>query len=125
MSDAAAGQFYLTNICISNRASTALNTAMGASDYSALQSAAVAARDTASKVAGIFDKALWPDDVKEDAATVSAGLFAQASYEDDIAKAGSMEAFYAIQTPDFSAFSTASQRIRSRLNLPADTAAGC
>jgi hypothetical protein len=125
MTDAVAAQVYLADICISNRTVNAFNAALDAGDYPTLQAAASAARDADSEVAGRFDKALWPDDVKADIATMRDALFAEASYDSAVASAGSMNAVSGLQFPDLTASSTASQRIRSRLNLPSDPMAGC
>lgn len=85
------------------------------------------ARDADSNAPKLLDDptVIWPDDVKVDIQTVRDALFAQAAVDGELAMATTIEDVQAIQWPDTTASSTASQRLRSRLGLSADAMAGC
>jgi hypothetical protein len=125
MTDLIAGRVYLADICQSNKAGSAFNSALDTNDVPTINVAAALARDADSSVASKLDKALWPDDVKTDIALVRDNLFADASNLSSWATASSIEQMNGIAVVLDNGSGAASQRIRARLNLPSDPMAGC
>ncbi|ANF30710.1 hypothetical protein A0130_02585 [Leifsonia xyli] len=122
MTTAEAAALYKASACAVNTTGQAFNTIWqgNSGDIDGLRAAAAAARDASSATATKLDQATWPGEVKDDIAVVRDADFAAASTLSQIATATSWEAAIANQFPIQDAASAASQRIRSRLGLPAD-----
>ena len=97
----------------------------GSGDLAGLQRAAAASRDATSMTASELDRGKWPVEMQADIALVRDADFAQASIMAQIAAAPTWDSAMANTFPAQDDAAAASQRIRSRLGLPADPMAGC
>jgi hypothetical protein len=127
MTDNEAAALYLSSACATNIAGKAFNDAWGnpSPDLAAITSTAAAARDASAATAKTLDQDKWPATVKDDVMVVRDSDFAQASILGGIASASTLQGAFQNQFPATDPASAASQRIRSRLGLPADPYQGC
>ncbi|MET3769827.1 hypothetical protein ABIB15_002531 [Marisediminicola sp. UYEF4] len=120
----------LDTVCPHNAALITFATAVDgwavSDDMTEVNATAAAARDSAQATAQRFDDAdvVWPANVADDIPVMRDGNFADASSFGAIAQMNS-GTFIAFTYPDDTASNEAAQRIRSRLNLSADTVASC
>ena len=127
MSVADAGQLYLKSVCPTNAAVAASNSAYQARDLAAIQSTAASLRDLIQSQARIFDDdtILWPAGISVDLKVLRDADLGAASSYDAVSKATSLDIANGIAFGDQTPASAASQRVRLRLNLSADTSKGC
>lgn len=116
---------YLQAVCPANKMVATYNTAFDNGDLDALHTAATQAIAADQDAAKKLDEGKWPTELAPDVALVRDAYFARIPAEQATVSAPSMDAVYAIQWPDQSAASTASQRLRSRLNLSPEQLTGC
>jgi alkyl sulfatase BDS1-like metallo-beta-lactamase superfamily hydrolase len=116
---------YLQAVCPVNRLVTPVNTAMQNGDFAALHTLSPQLVEADTNAAKKLDAGQWPAEVKDDIATVRDAYFATITVDQQAGAAQTMDQLNAVVWPDTSAASTASQRLRSRLGLPADQMAGC
>ncbi|GAA4150012.1 hypothetical protein [Leifsonia shinshuensis] len=95
----------------------------GSGDIGALRQAAATARDAMSTTATALDQGKWPEELRADIALVRDADFAQASILAQIATAPNWDSAMTNAFPALTEASAASQRLRSRLGLPADPSA--
>jgi hypothetical protein len=122
-----AGKKYLEAVCPSNLATDAFGDAIATQDVAAITAAANAALEAKRGAAMVFDDAsvVWPENVAADVLVVRDGLLGDMSTLSTIAQSTTADQINGSRFPDGTAASEASQRIRLRLNLSADTAAQC
>lgn len=129
MSTEEAGAYYLATICPANVAGNAFNTVWVNLDspYEAIIPVAAASMDANRNAAEALDDTtvIWPENVVEDVAVVRDALLADTSTLSAIANAATLEEMNGISFTDTSDSAAASQRIRLRLDLSADTNVGC
>lgn len=125
MEEAAAA--YLAGACRVNTVGKSFNDIWqsGSGDLDALRQAAAVSRDATSATATELDKGKWPPELQSDIALVRDADFAQASILAQIAIAPTWDAAMTNVFPAQDDAAAASQRIRSRLGLPADPYASC
>ncbi|OJX77558.1 hypothetical protein [Leifsonia sp. 71-9] len=97
----------------------------GSGDLDRLRQAAAVSRDATSATATELDRGMWPAELQADIALVRDADFAQAAILAQIAAAPTWDAAMANEFPAQDDAGAASQRIRSRLGLPADPYAPC
>lgn len=117
-----AAELYKTTACSVNLPLRDFNNVLqsGSGDIDALHSTAAVARDASSAAGTKLDQALWPEDLKADASAVRDGDFSQAATLTQMVAAPTWEAAMQIAFESNDAAAAASQRLRSRLGLPAD-----
>lgn len=124
-----AGKLYLSQACAANKAVDDFNALVtgstSKSDWAPIQKAAIVAREANSAAAKALDRTDWPKTVAKDVAIIRDAGFADASYYGAIASSATYDEGNKVTNQDLPGVSLASQRIRSRLKLPSDTAAGC
>lgn len=133
MTTADAGTFYLATVCPANAAQVAYNDAATAydaaevKDFAPLPAAAATARDAARTAAERLDDdtVIWPEKLVDDIEVIRDSYFGSVSAFGQQADATTIEQFIAVSWPSTDEASAASQRLRSRLELPADTNEGC
>lgn len=133
MSIAEAADYYLATVCPSNATRNAYNAATAAydaaeePDFATLPPVAAAARDAARTAADRFDDeaVLWPSKLVDDIGIIRDSYFSDVSGFSQLADSSSIEAWVAVTWPANDEASASAQRVRSRLNLPVDTDAGC
>lgn len=127
MTTAEAGEQYLRAVCPTNTASANLDRAYSAQDLAKIKATATIARDALRSEIVIFEDPmmLWPEVVRPDIKTISETDFRDLSTMDSMSKASDLASANAISFGSESGAAEASQRIRLRLGLSADTAAGC
>jgi len=127
MTTAEAAAVYKAGACRVNTVGQTFNQVWqsGSGDVAGLQQAAAASRDATSMTASELDKGKWPVELQADIALVRDADFAQASILAQIAIAPTWDSAMANAFPAQDDAAAASQRIRSRLGLPADPMAGC
>jgi hypothetical protein len=125
----AAGARYLSAVCGSNKEDREFGEASRVPNQpiAVMNTAAAEGRDATRAAAQILDDPMfvWPDTVADDVSLVRDSMLAGAGTYDSLAAAPSLEVLNTISFADGSASGEAAQRIRLRLNLPADTSAGC
>lgn len=127
MTDKEAAALYLSSACAANVPSKAFNDAWANPnpDLATIKQTAATTRDAVAATAKTLDEGRWPAAVKDDIAIVRDSDFAQASILGGIASSSTLEQAFQNQFPATDPASAASQRIRSRLGLPADPYQGC
>jgi hypothetical protein len=134
MTVAAAGSFYLANVCKSNAASDALSTVVSVDpfDLAGSQEKAKAYRDALRQVIVEFTKpeVLWPDAVKGDITVLVDGLYEAMGQAASLAltttPSGFIESWNAYTDPATAKTTLpASQKVRLKLGLSADSKASC
>lgn len=127
MADEEAATYYLETVCPANLAGSASSEAFTSQDIAAITATAITARDASRTAALRFDDAtvLWPEDVAEDIVVIRDSYFGYASAFDTVSKTTTYEDASWVVFGDGTASSEASQRVRARIGLPADTALGC
>jgi hypothetical protein len=124
-----AGARYLSAVCVSNKENAEWYAAAQGSGPSldALHTAAAEARDANRASAQILDDpmVIWPDAVAEDIATVRDSLLTGVSIYEQLVTSPTLEALNSVVFTDVEGSAEAGPRIRLRLNLSADTGAGC
>jgi len=125
----AAGARYLSSVCVSNKENAEWSAAAQVPGQSleALHAAAAEARDANRASAQILDDPMfvWPDTVAEDIGTVRDSLLTGVSIYEQLATSPTLESLNSVVFTDVEGSAEAGPRIRLRLNLSADTAAGC
>lgn len=132
MSTPEAATYYLDTVCPSNALVSAANAAVnsfdaGAGDIASVNATSAAARDASQAAALRLDDASvkWPENVAPDIPVIRDAYFSQAASYGQWAQAADANALSATAWADQTAASQASQRVRARLSLPADTVASC
>ena len=124
-----AGKLYLSQACVVNMAGddfyALTKGSTSQSEWGPIQKSASAAREANSAAAKALDRTDWPKIVAKDVAIIRDSNFADASYYGAIASSATYDEGNKVTNSDFPGASLAAQRIRSRLKLPSDTAAGC
>lgn len=117
-----AATLYKTTACSVNLLLRDFNNVLhsGSGDIDSLHATAAAARDASSAAGTSLDQALWPEDLKADAAAVRDGDFSQAATLTQMVAAPTWDAAMQVAFENNDSAATASQRLRSRLGLPAD-----
>ncbi|WP_434317538.1 hypothetical protein [Leifsonia sp. P73] len=120
MAEAAA--LYKSAACSLNFKAQAFNAVWSSNsgDIVTLRAAAAAARDASSATATQLDQAKWPVDLQADINTVRDSDYANAAVLAQIASAPSWNDAARNTFPADDPGTTAGQRLRSRLGLPAD-----
>lgn len=129
----AAGAAYLEAVCPSNDAlSTFLDAYRStatddASPIDEVTEAAGAVRESMRMTAELLDRGAWPEDVAADVAGLADSYFETVGTFDVISRAGSLDEVSATlaQASLAERFSTFAERVRSGLDLPADSASTC
>lgn len=129
-----AGEFYLLHVCASNRASGQLNDASKTVPFNLERAKAEAAttRDAYRKVIEKFSakETRWPTQVKNDVAEFVDALYGEVATTGHLAEAQD-EAGFTITWNGWtdpaaqSSLGAVSQKIRAKLNLPADARGSC
>ena len=132
MSTPEAATYYLDTVCPSNALVNAANAAVnsfdaGTGDIASVNATSAAARDSSQAAALRLDDASvkWPENVAPDIPVIRDAYFSQAASYGQWAQATDANALNATAWADQTAASQASQRVRARLSLPADTVASC
>jgi hypothetical protein len=125
MNIAEAAKAYMAAVCPANALVTPFNDALQGNDIEALHAIAQQSIPVESAAAKALDTGLWPESVRADIATVRDAYFSEVSTSNQIMQASSMSEVAQIAWPDKSTASTASARLRSRLNLGSDPTANC
>jgi hypothetical protein len=124
-----AGARYLSAVCGSNKEDREFGEASRVPNQpiAVMNTAAAEGRDATRAAAQILDDPMfvWPASVADDVALVRDSMLAGAGTYDSLAAAPSLDVLNTISFADDSTSGEAAQRIRLRLNLPADTSAGC
>jgi hypothetical protein len=123
-----AGKYFLATMCPVNAASAKLNSALGGTDLEAVHSSAKEMIPAAQETARRLDdgSTLWPSAVdKKDVTALRDYYLGALSGLNSIAIAPDVTSAQAVSFPGDTAAGPASQRIRLRLNLSADTSQGC
>ncbi|WIB65473.1 hypothetical protein [Curtobacterium sp. MCBD17_040] len=123
-----AGKYFLATLCPVNKASATLNDALTAQNLAAIQSSAKAllapAQNTARRLDdGAFE---WPSVVDQKDVTSLRNYYLSALGPiNQLATAPNLDEANAVVFPSDTDSGPASQRIRLRLNLSANTSEGC
>lgn len=134
MSVAEAGKYYLAVICKSNKASQSMTNTVHAEpfDFAAARKATAVYRDEIRTVIQKLSapKLKWPTVVSKDVDTFVQGLYGELGKAANASQAENADAYIADWNvwTDPAAQGTsleASQRVRLKLNLPADAKASC
>lgn len=122
-----ATEYYLDTVCPANAASETWNTATASGEFAAYKSSAQPLVDAYSAAAARFDDptVLWPAQIEvADITALSNSYYADISILQGIANANTeAEANFAFANRDAAA--AASQKIRARLGITADTTSSC
>ena len=123
----AAADYYLDTVCPANAASAIWNANTASGQFEAYKANAQPLADAYAAAAARFDdpSVLWPEVIDlADITTLSDTYYGDISVLQGLANATSeAEASFTFASRDASA--TASQKVRARLNLGADTTASC
>jgi hypothetical protein len=124
-----AGPRYLSAVCVSNKEDQEFGAAAMLPDQplEVLTQAAAEARDASRSGAQILDDPMfvWPETVAADVALVRDSLLGSVGTYNSLAAARNYDELNGITFADVPGTAEAAQRVRLRLNLSADTAAGC
>ena len=127
MSVEVAADYYLDTVCPANAASAVWNANTASGQFEAYKSSAQPLADAYAAAAARFDDptVLWPEVIDlADITTLSDTYYGDISVLQGLANATTeAEAAFTFASRDASA--TASQKVRARLNLGADTTASC
>lgn len=122
-----AANYYLDTVCPANAASETWNTATASGEFPAYKASAQPLVDAYSAAAARFDDptVLWPAQIEPaDITALSNSYYADISILQGIANANTeAEANFTFASRDAAA--AASQKIRARLGLAADTTSSC
>jgi hypothetical protein len=120
---------YLSAVCVSNKESDDFTKTYDdtAASLETLTGEAAGARDAMQQSARILDDPMfvWPEDIAEDIGHVRDNLLSYAGTLQSMPTAPSREAISGIYFDADATADESAQRVRLRLNLSADTAAGC
>jgi hypothetical protein len=127
MSTEQAAAYYLETVCAANKTIDKLNDAFDAQNFKKIVRAAKKARKADQAAASRLDDPMliWPDAVADDVETVFNSYFSSLTYDNGVAEADNLAEANAVSFDDVEGGAEASQRVRLRLGLPADTNEGC
>jgi len=123
-----AGKYFLGTVCPVNAASKTLNDALVAQNLDAIHSSSGPLITSAQDAARRLDdrKVIWPEVIDQnDVDSLRDYYFQALPAINTIKESASLEQANAVAFPSDEVSGAASQRIRLRLNLSADTAQGC
>lgn len=123
-----AGRYFLGTVCPVNAASKTLNDALVAQNFDAIHASAdpliTAAQDAARRLDD--REVIWPEVIdQKDVDSLRDYYFTALPAMNSIKESASLEQANAVAFPVDDESGAASQRIRLRLNLSADTTQGC
>lgn len=133
MTTEAAAHFYLTEVCKMNASTAALNKVVLVVPLDLAQAIQKSSekRDSTRAVIQSFSSqaVLWPADVKQDIATLNDALYGSVAESESLSNQRTETGFWAVWNAAGPAskdpMSTAAQKVRLKLGLPADTFGSC